>query len=204
MGFYRDQVLPRGINFALNTRECQILRRRVTRGLEGTVLEIGFGSGLNVPFYPRAVERVLAVDPATVGRRLAARRVSGCHAKVEYVGLRGEELPVDTGSIDAVLSTWTLCTIPDVRAALGEIRRALKPGGTLHFLEHGLSPELRVARWQQRLNPLSRFVAGGCNMNRKIEKAIQESGLVIEALENYYMSGPRVSSYMYEGVARSG
>ena len=150
------------------------IRSRVASGLKGDVLEVGFGSGLNVPHYPTAVDRVLAVDPAVVGRQLAAGRVTASAVPVEYVGLDGASLSVDATTIDSVLVTWTLCTIPEVGAALEEMYRVLRPGGQLHFVEHGLSPELGVAKWQHRLTPLQRKVAGGCHLNRPIDQLIQQ------------------------------
>ena len=144
MGLYAEQVLPRVINVVLSGREFAPIRERVAAGLQGEVLEIGFGSGLNVPFYPQAVRRVRAVDPATVGRKLAAKRVADSPVPVEYVELDGSSLPVASHTVDHVLSTWTMCTIPDIDLALSEMRRVLVPGGQLHFAEHGLSPDPKV------------------------------------------------------------
>jgi ubiquinone/menaquinone biosynthesis C-methylase UbiE len=153
MGFYGERVLPRILNAACGTKAVEPLRRRVCGGLAGDVAEIGFGSGLNVPFYPAAVTRVAAVEPSDVGWKLAARRVGATAVPVQRCGLDGQWLPVAGGSFDAALSTWTLCTIPDVAATLREVRRVLKPGGALHFLEHGLAPDEWVRRWQRRLDP---------------------------------------------------
>lgn len=206
MGFYRDQVLPRATDRVMRSPEFDRIRQRVAAELSGEVLEIGFGSGLNVPHYPAAVTRVLAVDPATVGRKLAAGRVARSAVPVEYIGLDGERLPLDPDSVDHVLSTWTLCTIPDVERAIAEIRRVLRPGGVFHFVEHGRSPDAKVARWQDRLTPLQRLVAGGCHLNRSIDRLIDSSGLKITGLENFYVSGPKALGYLYEGSAtkRSG
>jgi ubiquinone/menaquinone biosynthesis C-methylase UbiE len=201
MGFYEAHVLPRLVDIALSGREFAKLRRRVAADLDGEVLEVGFGSGRNVPYYPSAVTRVLAVDPATVGRKLAAKRVAAADVPVEYVGLEGESLPLDDGSVDHVLTTWTLCTIPDVRAALLEIRRVLRPGGALHFVEHGRSPDPKVARRQDRLTPLQKRLAGGCHLNRTIDTLVADSGLQVQRLDNYYVKGPKFFGYMYEGVA---
>jgi ubiquinone/menaquinone biosynthesis C-methylase UbiE len=201
VGLYRDHILPRLENRVLSGRQYSELRRRVVRGLEGEVLEVGFGSGLNVPHYPLAVEHVFAVDPATVGRKLAAARVAESAVRIDFVGLDGQDLPLDDGSVDHALTTWALCTIPDVGRALGEIRRVLRPGGTLHFLEHGRSPEPDVARWQDRLTPLQRRLAGGCHLNRPIADLIAGSGLRIERLDNFYVDGPKSLGYTFEGVA---
>ncbi len=162
---------------------------------------MGFGSGLNVPHYPQGVKRVRAVDPAMVGRTLAEGRVAASAIPVEYVGLDGAHLPLEDESVDSVLSTWTLCTIPDVARALVEIRRVLRPEGALHFLEHGRSPDPEVTRWQDRLNPIQRRLFGGCNLNRQIDDLLREAGLEVLSIENYYMRGPKPLGYMYEGVA---
>jgi ubiquinone/menaquinone biosynthesis C-methylase UbiE len=201
MGIYQDHILPRVVDVVMRGREYNAIRARVSAGLDGEVLEIGFGSGLNVRYYPAAVTHVRAVDPATLGRRLAARRVAACPVPVEYVGLDGQLLPVETSSVDHVLATWTLCTIPDVGRALSEIRRVLRPGGAFHFVEHGRSPDVKVAAWQDRLTPLQRRLAGGCHLNRPIGRLVAESGLDLTRMENYYASGPKSHGYMFEGRA---
>jgi ubiquinone/menaquinone biosynthesis C-methylase UbiE len=144
---------------------------------------------------------VRAVDPAIGGRKLAAKRVAASAVPVEYVGLTGEQLPLEDESVDYVLTTWTLCTIPDVDRALCEIRRVLRPGGALHFVEHGLAPDPKVARWQDRLTPIQRRVAGGCHLNRPIAELIAGAGLDVGQVDNYFMRGPKVFGYMFEGVA---
>ena len=201
MGIYQDRVLPRLIDVMMRRRELAPIRARVSAGLRGDVVEIGFGSGLNVPYYPTAVTRVRAVDPAALGQKLAVERVAASSVPVEYIGLDGESLPVDSASVDQVLMTWTLCTIPDARRALGEIQRVLRPGGELHFVEHGRSPDARVARWQDRLTPLQRRLAGGCHLNRPIGELIAESGLELTRIDTYYMQGPKASGYTFEGTA---
>ncbi|MGZ4561809.1 MAG: class I SAM-dependent methyltransferase, partial [Mycobacteriaceae bacterium] len=168
MGFYGDRVLPRIIDVACGTKLTEPLRRRVCADLEGKVVEIGFGSGLNVPFYPEAVTRVAAVEPSDVGWKLAAKRLAATSTPVQRSGLDGQSLPFADGSFDAAVSTWTLCTIPDVGAALREVRRVLKPGGTLHFVEHGLAPDEGVRRWQRRLEPVQKRVFGGCHLTRPV------------------------------------
>jgi SAM-dependent methyltransferase len=205
VSFYGDQILPRCVEKVLGGQEFARIRRRVTAGLTGEVLEVGFGSGLNVPLYPPEVRRVRAVDPATVGRKLAAERVAASSVPVEYVGLDGQLLPLESASVDHVLSTWTMCTIPDIGSALREIRRVLRPGGGLHFAEHGLSPDPKVARWQDRLTPLQRRIAGGCHLDRPIDRPIdrlvEDAGFTVTRMENYYMKGPRPMGYMFEGLA---
>ena len=201
MGFYETQVLPVLIDAALSGRAFSRLRARVASGLEGNVVEVGFGSGRNVPHYPPAVTRVQAVDPALAGRRLAAKRVAASPVPVEYVGLDGQNLPIDDDSVDHVLTTWTLCTIGDVDRALGEIRRVLRPGGAMHFVEHGRAPDPKVARWQDRLTPVQRRLAGGCHLNRPIRDLIATAGLDLDRIDTYFLPGPKVFSHMYEGVA---
>ncbi len=165
------------------------------------MLEVGFGSGRNVPHYPTQVVRVRAVDPATLGRKLAAERVAASPVPVEYVGLDGEELPLGDASVDHVLTTWTLCTIPHVDRALAEMRRVLRPGGSLHFVEHGRAPDPTVARRQDRLTPVQRRIFGGCHLNRPIDHLIESAGLRLDPLDNYYVRGPKPFAYMFEGVA---
>jgi SAM-dependent methyltransferase len=201
MGFYQDQVVPRITNVTLNSRECARIRRLVTAGLAGEVLEVGFGSGLNVPYYPAEVTRVRAVDPAVAGRKLAAGRLAASMVPVQFVGLDGQALPLESGSVDHVLTTWTMCTIPDVETAVTEMHRVLRPGGELHFAEHGRSPDPGVARWQDRLNPLQRLACAGCHLNRPIDRLITQAGFRMIRLENFYFPGPRPFGYTYEGVA---
>jgi ubiquinone/menaquinone biosynthesis C-methylase UbiE len=201
MGFYEREVLPRVVDVALRGKQLDALRARVSARLAGEVLEIGFGSGRNVPHYPASVTRVRAVDPALVGRKLAANRVAASTVPVEYVGLDGERLPVEDASIDHVLTTWTLCTIPDVDRALEEIERVLRPGGSLQFLEHGRAPDVSVRRWQDRLTPMQRHLAGGCHLNRAIDELVAGAGLHIERLDTYYLKGPKAFGSMYEGTA---
>jgi ubiquinone/menaquinone biosynthesis C-methylase UbiE len=201
MGLYSDQVLPRIVDLTMRGSDVEQARARVTAGLDGEVLEIGFGSGRNIPYYPATLARVRAVDPAAVGRKLAARRAAASAVPIEYIGLDAQRLPAADASADHVLSTWTLCTIPDPMAALAEISRVLRPGGAFHFVEHGRSPDAKVARTQDRLTPLQRRVAGGCHLNRPIDRLVTASGLEVTRLETYYMKGPRAMQYTFEGVA---
>jgi len=177
------------------------LRARVTGGLSGEVLEVGFGSGLTMPYYPPAVQRVRAVDPSAVARKLAADRVAASPVPVEYIGVDAQALPLADASVDYVVSVLTLCTIPAVDRALAEIRRVLRPAGAFHFMEHGLSPEETVARWQHRLTPLQRRVFGGCHIDRPIGRLVAGAGLEVTRLDNYYLKGPRAFGYMFDGVA---
>jgi SAM-dependent methyltransferase len=158
---------------------------------------------LNLRYLPDAVTRVQAVEPSELARKLAAARVAQATVPVEFVGIDGEALPLEDDSADAVLSTFTLCTIPDAAAALGEIRRVLRPGGTFHFLEHGLCPEPKVARWQHRLTPIQRRLAGGCHFDRPIDDLVSASGLEITKLRNTALKGPKTPGYLYVGTART-
>ena len=152
-------------------------------------MEIGFGSGLNVPFYPATVTRVAAVEPADVGWKLADKRLRATSVPVQRSGLDGQSLPFDDNSYDAALSTWTLCTIPDVAGALAEVRRVLKPGGTLHFVEHGLAPDENVRRWQRRLDPLQQRLFGGCHLTRPVVDLLTAAGFTITELDVFYEEG---------------
>lgn len=202
MGIYREQVLPRAQDLVMDRKPTRVVRDRVCAGLAGDVVEIGFGTGLNAPYYPRAVNKILAVEPSPVCMRIAQPRIAGSSTPVELAGLTGEHLDLDSEQFDAVLSTWTLCTIPDLDAALAEMRRVLKPGGALHFVEHGHAPEASVARWQQRLEPLNRRLAGGCHLTRRIPDTITDAGFTIDQLDTYYFKGePKVFGYTFEGRA---
>ena len=204
MGFYDDHILPRCIDVVLSTPPILRARERVTGRLAGEVLEIGFGSGLNLPYYPAAVTTIHAVDPSATGKKLAQKRVAACSIPIEWSGLDGQALALPDASVDAVLSTFTLCTIPNLPQALAELTRVLRPGGTLHFLEHGRSPEANVAKWQDRITPYYKPFAGGCHLNRAVDESLRNAGFVIEALDNYYLKGPKVGTYLYEGHASRG
>lgn len=205
MGFYDDRVLPHVINVVMNTKQMRSLRGRVCSDLKGEVLEIGFGTGHNLPFMPAGVTKLLAVEPSARSVELARGRIEASPIDVEVVGLDGQQLPVGDASVDAVLCTWSLCTIPDAVAAIVEARRVLRPGGTFHFIEHGLAPDERVQRWQNRFNPLEQRIAGGCNLNRDIAGIIEAGGLRITKLDRYYNRGePKTLGSMYEGIATPG
>src|SRR5581483_2646258 len=204
MGVWNDQLLPRLTDKLLGNAEVRKLRRKAVDGLRGTVVEIGFGSGLNVPLYPPEVEKVYAVEPSTVARRLAAERVAASPVPVDLVGLDGRHLPLESESLDAALTTFTLCTIPDVDLALLELYRVLKPGGHVHFLEHGLADDPAVAKWQHRFNGVQKLMCGGCNLDRPIDRLLADAGFEVTSLDHEYMRGPRAArpwGYLYEGRA---
>lgn len=204
MGVYGDHVVPRLVHVACGARPADRWRQRTCAGLHGEVLEIGFGSGLNVPFYPSAVERVRAVEPSDVAWRMAARRVEASQVPVERAGLDGQSLPFADHSVDTALSTWTLCTIPDPAAALREIRRVLRLGGTLHIVEHGLAPDASVRTWQHRLDPVQRRIAGGCHLTRQPLRMLQDAGFTVGEVETCYADGlPKVFGAFTVGVETS-
>jgi len=189
MGVYTEHILPRIVDVACNMKESRQQRRRVCEKLSGDVIEIGFGSGLNVPYYPQAVAEVTAVEPADVGWKLADKRLRATSIPVERSALDGQSLPFADNSYDCALSSWTLCTIPDVAAALREVRRVLKPGGTLHFVEHGLAPDESVRRWQRRLEPIQKRAFGGCHLTRPVVQLLTDAGFEITELDVFYEDG---------------
>jgi ubiquinone/menaquinone biosynthesis C-methylase UbiE len=202
MSIYADKVLPRLQDKVMNRRGVREIRSRVCAGLIGKVVEIGFGTGLNVRYYSPEVTMVFAIEPSRVCMQLAQPRISASGTPVELAGLTGEHLDLASEEFDAVLSTWTLCSIPDLASALQEIRRILKPQGTFHFVEHGNAPDARVVRWQQRLEPMNKKLAGGCHLTRKIPEAIERVGFRIDHLDTYYLKGePRPYGYTFEGRA---
>ncbi|MYR08568.1 methyltransferase domain-containing protein [Gordonia sp. SID5947] len=203
MGFYDDRILPHLINVTCGMSSLRPLRRRACEGLTGSVVELGFGSGLNVGVYPDTVTRVSAIEPSDGGWRLASDRIASSHVPIERAGLDGQRLPFDDDTFDAALTTFTMCTIPDLPAALSEVARVVKSGGTLHFLEHGRAPDEKVRRWQHRLEPIQKRVAGGCHLTRDIPGVLADAGLTVTSLDQFYEPGPPKSfSAMNLGIAQ--
>jgi ubiquinone/menaquinone biosynthesis C-methylase UbiE len=198
---YRRQVVPRFVDKACGSAAMKAGRDRAAAGLSGVVLELGFGSGLNLASYPPEVTLVQAVEPSEVGRRLSEKRVAEGRVPVAFAGLRGESIDLPDDSCDSALCTFTLCTIPGVEQALAELRRVLRPGGRFHFLEHGLAPEAGVQRWQHRLEPLQMALADGCHLTRDPALLVSDAGLRIESVESEYMKGPKPWVYMTFGQA---
>jgi ubiquinone/menaquinone biosynthesis C-methylase UbiE len=202
MSFYEDRVLPHLMNLAMNTQGVRDERHRCLEHVAGDVLEVGFGTGLNLPFYPSAVTKVVGVDPSATSARLARKRIAAAPFPVEIVGLSAERLPIADESASTIVSTFTLCTIPDIGQALREMRRVFAPGGRLHFVEHGRSDDETMRRWQRRLNGFQQTVFGGCHLDRPIAELIEQEGFHIERLENAQLQGtPKFAGYLYRGVA---
>lgn len=202
MNIYDRWLLPYLIDLAMRYKEVTRYRGRIVPQARDTVLEIGIGSGLNLPFYGASVERVLALDPSPQLLRMARRRAAQVAFPVDFLAESGEDIPLPDRSVDTVVSTWTLCSIPDPALALREIGRVLKPGGRFLFAEHGYAPDPSVAAWQRRLNPIWGRLAGGCHLDRKVDDLIRTAGFRLEEIEMGYARGPRPVSYMYVGCAR--
>jgi ubiquinone/menaquinone biosynthesis C-methylase UbiE len=201
VGFYERCILPHLLNLAMTTEGVRAERTRCLADVTGTVLEIGFGSGLNLPFYSSAVTKVVGIDPSATAAKLARARIAAAPFAVEVMGLSAETIPAADASFDNVVSTFTLCTIPDPARALSEMRRVLRPGGRLVFVEHGLSDDAGVQRWQQRLNGVQQMVFGGCHLNRPISTLIAQAGFEVTHLEHAYMKGaPRFAGFLYRGT----
>ena len=226
MGLYRDHVVPRLVELTCGAKGIERFRRSAMEGLSGRILEIGFGSGLNVPHYPTEVTEVLAVEPAATARRIAESRISASGVPVLHVGLDGQSVELPDASCDAALCTFSLCTIPDPAAARGEVARILVAGGRLHLLEpgvapepgvarilvaggrlhlleHGVAPDPGVARWQRRIDPIERRIADGCHLSRDPVGLLESAGFRVERLEQRYVSGPKPWSYFTIAVASS-
>jgi len=201
MSCYDRWVLPWLIDLCMRNKEARRYRERVIPQATGRVLEVGIGSGLNLPFYGAGVRHLFALEPSPELRKMAGRRTKDARFTVEFLDRSAEEIPLERASVDTVVTTWTLCTIPDAIHALQEMKRVLKPGGMLLFVEHGLAPDAGVRAWQRRLNPLWNRIGGGCNLDRKIDELIARSGFHLVDLETGYAKGPKPMSFIYSGRA---
>jgi ubiquinone/menaquinone biosynthesis C-methylase UbiE len=203
MGFYDRHILPRLLESAMSTKPISYQRRKVVPRAEGRVLEVGFGAGHNLPYYDAGkVKSIWALEPAAEMRARAGARAAASPIPLEFLGLPGEQIPLDSEAADTIVITYTMCSIPDVMKALGEMRRVLKPSGRMLFCEHGEAPDAGVLRWQNRLTPVWRRIGGGCHLNRPIPKLIREAGFTVQDMETMYLpSTPRFAGFNYWGSA---
>jgi ubiquinone/menaquinone biosynthesis C-methylase UbiE len=203
MSFYENHILPHLINCACGTKPITYQRKKVVPMTSGTVLEIGIGTGLNLEHYDASrVERVIGLDPSAASWKIAKKRATGLDFPVDFIGLPGEQIPLDDNSVDTVLVTFSLCTIPDPITALEGMRRVLKPGGKLVFAEHGRAPDANTRKWQDRVDPLWKSLFGGCHLNRDIPALLGEGGFNVTQIDTMYLpSTPRIAGYNYWGVA---
>ena len=202
MGFYQDQIVPVLINLAMRRRDLADYRSRVIPAADGRVLEIGIGSGFNLPFYSRNVERLIGLDPSPKLLSMVRRDLRPNAPSVELIEGSAEAIPLGNDSVDTVVTTWTLCSIPDAGRALREMHRVLRPTGRLLFVEHGRAPEPNVVWWQDHLTPAWKRIGGGCHLNRAIQMLIEDAGFQFDRVETGYMRGPRPLTFTYEGSAR--
>lgn len=202
MGLYQDHILPRLIDLSMRQRNLAAYRARVIPAAQGRVLEIGIGSGLNLPYYGTAVEQVIGLDPSPKLLAMAREAARQATIPLDLIEDCAEAIPLYNRSIDTIVTTWTMCSIPDVQRALGEMRRILKSEGRLLFVEHGRAPDPGIRRWQDRLTPVWRRIGGGCHLNRAIGELIEGAGFRSERIETGYMRGPKPMTFMYEGSAR--
>lgn len=202
MSFYQDQIVPLLINVAMRQRNLAAYRSRVIPTAEGRVLEIGIGSGLNLPYYSSNVQDVIGLEPSPKLLGMARRAKRSGVMAVEFVEGSAEKIPLENAAVDTVVTTWTLCSIPDVSGALSEMRRVLKTSGRLLFVEHGRAPDPNVVWWQDRLTPMWKRIGGGCHLNRPIRSLIENAGFQFDRFDAGYMRGPKPMTFMYEGSAR--
>jgi len=202
MSWYEDKILPHMINLACSSSPARKQREKIVPLASGDVLEVGFGSGLNLPHFDRdKVRRIWGLEPSSGMRKIAAEAIAASSLDVELIDLPGEEIPLDDNSVDTVLITYTLCTIDDMASALEGMRRVLKPGGQLLYCEHGKAPDRNVVKWQERLNPAWKKISGGCNMNRDIPEILADAGFEIGDDNRMYIPGIKALSYTYWGGA---
>jgi ubiquinone/menaquinone biosynthesis C-methylase UbiE len=201
MSLYQDRIVPHLVNLAMRNRHLVPYRQRVMSAAEGRVLEVGMGSGLNLPFYTPRVSELVGLEPSPRLAAMARRAAGSSPVPVRLIEGSAETIPLEDKCIDTIVTSWTLCTIPDVVQALRDMRRVLKPGGQLLFVEHGLAPEPRVRKWQDRLTPIWKRIGGGCHLNRPIRALIETAGFSIDEIRTGYMQGPKPMTYLYEGRA---
>lgn len=202
MSFYHDRVLPHLQHLMMRNRQLLPYRERVVGAADGRVLEVGIGSCLNLPFYSPQVREVIGLEPVPRLVSMARKEAAGSSLPMTFIEASAEEIPLDDASIDTVVITWTLCSIPEAVRAMHEMRRVLRPGGQLLFVEHGRAPEENVRKWQDRLTPTWKRIAGGCHLNRPIRTLIEGNGFTMAQIETGYMKGPKPMTFLYEGCAR--
>lgn len=204
MGFYQDRIVPHLVRLSMRNEVLMPYRRRLVPAAEGRVLELGVGSGCNLALYAPHARELIGLDPSPRLLDMARDAARSLGRPIELLEGSAETIPLDDASVDTVVSTWTMCSIPDLARALADVRRVLKPSGQLLFVEHGRSPDANVRRWQDRLTPVWKRVAGGCHLNRAIPDIIEGAGFRIEEITTGYLQGPKVATFMYEGRARPG
>jgi ubiquinone/menaquinone biosynthesis C-methylase UbiE len=199
MGFYQNHIVPHLVNLAMRNRELAPYRERIVGLAQGRAVEVGVGSGLNLPLYRIGATEVLGLEPHPGLLKMASEQIG--HTRTTLIEGSAESIPLENRSVDTVVTTWTLCTIPDIAAALAEMRRILKPTGQLLLVEHGLSPDEKVRKWQHRLTPVWKRITGGCHLDRPVAELVQSAGFRMEHLETGYIRGPKPMTFMYEGIA---
>ncbi|MEL6928747.1 MAG: class I SAM-dependent methyltransferase [Cyanobacteria bacterium J06600_6] len=201
MSFYSNSIIPYCIDLAMSGSSLEQYRQELLTEVSGEILEIGFGTGLNLPHYPPSVSKITTIDPNPGMQKLARSRIAKSQISVDYKVLNGESLPMPDEIFDSVVCTWTLCSIPLVEQALSEVYRLLKPGGKFYFIEHGLSQDRGVQVWQNRLTPIQKIIADGCHLNRRIDALVQQQFPDVTVKQFYAPRLPRVIGYMYKGIA---
>ncbi len=201
MGFYTENILPYLLDWSLSDPNLAIHRQEILADVTGKVLELGFGTGLNLPYYPQNIDTVVAVDVSPNVYKLARKRIQSSNITIDNRVLNGENLPMEDHTFDSVVSTFTLCSIPNVGQAIAEVHRVLKPGGKFFFVEHGLSHEPTIQIWQNRLTPIQKAIAGGCHLNRNIKQIVEKKFDIISLEEKYADNSPKITAYLYKGIA---